>query len=72
MAGTVTVQGAADLVQAPVKSASIAVKVTKADGTVIDYGVVSYWHRNPIRRLAWRLKQLIARRVEARAYCSHE
>jgi hypothetical protein len=41
---------------------SIGAVVTRADGTVEDLGVVSYWHRNPLRRLAWRLGRLIRRR----------
>lgn len=34
---------------------SIEATVTRADGTVERLGTVSYWHRNPIRRLIWRL-----------------
>lgn len=29
--------------------------ITRADGTVVDLGVGAYWHRNPLRRLWWRL-----------------
>lgn len=35
---------------------SIAAVVIRADGTKEDLGVVSYWHKNPLKRLAWRLK----------------
>ena len=28
-------------------------------GTVIDYGTIAYWHRNPLKRWAWRLKQCL-------------
>lgn len=35
--------------------ASIEVRVIRADGTVEELGVVSYWHKNPLRRWAWRL-----------------
>lgn len=38
-----------------VREASIAAVVIRADGTKEDLGVVSYWHRNPLRRLWWRL-----------------
>ena len=31
--------------------------VIRADGTREDLGTVSYWHRNPLRRLAWRLRR---------------
>lgn len=36
---------------------SISAVVTRADGTVEDLGVIAYWHRNPLRRLAWRLRK---------------
>lgn len=29
--------------------------ITRADGRVEDLGVISYWHRNPVRRLVGRL-----------------
>lgn len=38
------------------REASIHAVVTRADGTVEDLGVVSYWHRNPLRRWAWRVR----------------
>lgn len=37
---------------------SIAAVVTRADGTVEDLGVVSYWHESPWRRGLWRLRRL--------------
>jgi len=39
-----------------VKEATIAAVVIRADGTREDLGVVSYYHKNPLRRLAWRLR----------------
>jgi len=39
-----------------VREATIAVKVIRADGTVEDHGVVSYYHKNPIKRILWRLR----------------
>lgn len=42
-------------VKAGVRSASIRAVVTRADGRVEDYGTVSYWHVNPLRRVLWRL-----------------
>lgn len=39
-----------------VQEASISAVVIRADGRREDLGVVSYWHRNPLKRLAWRLK----------------
>lgn len=40
-----------------VTESSVAIKVIRADGSVEDLGVVSYWHRNPFRRLLFRVKQ---------------
>lgn len=45
-------------VSVPAKSATIEMIVTRADGTVENLGVVSYWHRSPLKRLAWRVKKL--------------
>lgn len=36
---------------------SISAVVTRADGSVEDLGVIAYWHRNPLRRWAWRLRK---------------
>jgi hypothetical protein len=44
-------------VNEPFKSTEIAIIVHRADGTIEDYGVVSYWHRNPLRRLAYRIRR---------------
>lgn len=39
----------------PVKSAEITMTIIRADGTVEEIGAVSYYHRNPLRRLHHRL-----------------
>lgn len=39
------------------KEASISAVVTRADGTVEHLGIISYWHKNPLRRMAWHVKQ---------------
>ena len=41
---------------------SVQAKVIRRDGSVEDLGQLAYWHRNPLRRLAWRLKQFLAGR----------
>ena len=41
----------------PVKQ-TVAMKVIRADGRVDDLGVVGYWHKNPLKRLAWKLSRL--------------
>jgi hypothetical protein len=40
---------------------SVCARVIRADGTIEDLGAVAYWHRNPIKRAAWRIKRLLAR-----------
>ena len=37
------------------KSVELDVVVIRADGTREDLGTVAYWHKNPLRRLWWRL-----------------
>ncbi len=40
------------------KSAQISAKVFDIHGNLKeDLGVVSYWHRNPLKRWAWAIKQ---------------
>ena len=39
------------------KETQLEITVTKADGTVVKYGVVSYWHKNTLKRLLWRIKK---------------
>ncbi len=42
-----------------VESSEISAVVIRADGTREDLGTISYWHRNPLKRLWFRLKQFI-------------
>jgi hypothetical protein len=35
------------------KEAYIEAVIIRADGTRVNLGRVSYWHRNPFRRLWW-------------------
>ena len=48
------------------KQISLGLRVRRADGTIEDLGVVAYWHRNPLRRWAWRLGQLLRGRKPGR------
>jgi hypothetical protein len=45
--------------------AELTLRVIRGDGRVEDLGSVAYYHRNPLRRLWWRLNYLI--RVLARS-----
>jgi len=40
---------------------TVEAKVIRADGRVDDLGTIAYWHRNPFKRLAWRIRRLLAR-----------
>lgn len=42
-----------------VKEAQLEVVVIRADGRREDHGVVAYYHRNPLRRLAWRVARAL-------------
>jgi hypothetical protein len=44
------------MARSKMREGTMSVIVTRADGTVEDLGVVAYYHRNPLRRLAWRLR----------------
>ena len=44
------------------KSIELVATIIRADGTVEELGVVDYWHKNPIKRLIWSLKQLFRRK----------
>lgn len=59
MKGRAEVTGKPDGIaaSAQAKEASIEATIIRADGTVEHLGVVSYWHRNPLKRLAWRITQ---------------
>jgi hypothetical protein len=39
------------------QEASIEITVIRKDGTREEHGVVSYYHKNPLKRAAWALKQ---------------
>lgn len=38
------------------REVTIEAKVIRANGTEEDLGVVSYYNKNPLKRLIWRLK----------------
>lgn len=40
------------------KRATLTAVITRADGTVENLGVISYYHKSPIMRSLWRLRQL--------------
>jgi hypothetical protein len=40
-----------------VREATIEAVVIRANGDREELGVVSYWHKNPVRRILWRVFQ---------------
>jgi len=43
--------------QSNAKEIQLIATITRADGTVEHLGVIDYWHKNPIKRLIWRIKK---------------
>jgi hypothetical protein len=43
-----------------VSQVSVEARIIRADGSVEDLGAIAYWHRNPLKRLAWRIARLWA------------
>ena len=44
-----------------VKSAEISAKIIRADGSVEELGSISYWHANPFKRAAYKIRKLFKR-----------
>jgi len=42
---------------AKVKQMEISAIVTRADGTIENLGTIQYWHKNPFKRIIWRIKK---------------
>lgn len=45
------------IVPSNAKEAQISVTIIRANGTVENLGVVSYWHKNPFKRIFWSIKK---------------
>lgn len=41
------------------REAKIEAVVIRANGTRQNLGTIAYYHRNPLRRLAWRVRQAV-------------
>ena len=40
-----------------VKQMEISAIITRADGTIENLGTIQYWHKNPLKRILWRIKK---------------
>jgi len=50
----------------PVKESSLQARIVRADGTVEDLGTIAYWHRSLLKRILWRVSQLMRGRKPGR------
>jgi len=46
-----------DLTQSQVKSMELSARIIRSDGTIEELGTIQYWHKNPIKRIIWRIKK---------------
>ena len=49
------------LTNARAREVTVSAVITRADGHVEKLGAIAYWHKNPLRRWAWSLGQLLRR-----------
>jgi hypothetical protein len=45
------------ITNAKVKQMELSARITRADGTIEDLGTIQYWHKNPFKRIIWRIKK---------------
>lgn len=45
------------IVPSNAKEVQISVVITRVGGTVEHLGIVSYWHKNPLKRIFWSIKK---------------
>jgi hypothetical protein len=46
-----------DLASSKVKQMELSARIIRADGTIEELGTIQYWHKNPLKRIIWRIKQ---------------
>lgn len=44
-----------------VKSVTLSARITRADGTAVELGEIARWHRNPVVRAIYALRNLLKR-----------
>lgn len=49
------------IAQSNAKEIELIATITRADGTIEHLGVIDYWHKNPLKRIIWKLKKLLER-----------
>lgn len=43
------------------KEIELIATIIRADGTKEELGVIDYWHKNPIKRFIWKIKNFLER-----------
>ena len=51
-----------EIAQSNAKEIQLVATITRADGTVEELGVIDYWHKNPIKRIIWKIKNFLERK----------
>ena len=44
-------------VNGKVKQMEVSARIIRADGSIQELGVISYWHINPLKQILWRIKK---------------
>ena len=44
------------------KEIELIATIIRADGTKEELGVIDYWHKNPIKRFIWKIKNFLERK----------
>lgn len=52
------------LIKDKAKEAKLSAVITRADGTVEHLGTIAYWHKNPLRRLLWAIRNAIKQAIK--------
>jgi hypothetical protein len=46
-----------EMAQSNTKEMQIEATIIRANGTIEQLGVIQYWHKNPFKRILWRIKK---------------
>jgi hypothetical protein len=55
MAGNLTTASGGLTAAANVRQATLQATIVRADGTRVSLGTIAFYHKNPLRRLMWRV-----------------
>jgi hypothetical protein len=44
------------------KEIELIATIIRADGTKEELGVIDYWHKNPLKRFIWKIKNFLERK----------